>query len=94
MNDQTARTVADALELLTLNQEALSASIEEIALYLLATGATELHTNIEGALTTLDTNAQGISSAIRKFYAATDVSSGKTVEQRQAHVDDLFSKRN
>jgi hypothetical protein len=65
MNDQNAQTVADALELLTLNQEALSACIEEIALHLMGTGERELHANIEGALTTLDTNAQGITSAIR-----------------------------
>ncbi|KPN91824.1 hypothetical protein [Pseudomonas nunensis] len=58
-------TIADVLELLTLNQEAMSACIEELALHLLGTGATELHTNIQGALTTLDTNAQGITSAIR-----------------------------
>lgn len=58
-------TIADVLELLTLNQEALSACIEEIALHLMGTGERELHANIEGALTTLDTNAQGINSAIR-----------------------------
>ncbi len=58
-------TVADALELLTLNQEAISACIEELALHLMGTGATALHANIQGALATLDTNAQGITSAIR-----------------------------
>lgn len=58
-------TVADVLELLTLNQEALSACVEELALHLLGTGATELHANISGALTRLDTNADGIASAIR-----------------------------
>lgn len=58
-------TIADVLELLTLNQEALSACIEEMALHLMGTGERELHANIEGALTTLDTNAQGITSAIR-----------------------------
>jgi hypothetical protein len=65
MNDQNAQTVADALELLTLNQEALSACIEEIALHLMGTGERELHANIQGALETLDTNAQGLTSAIR-----------------------------
>ncbi|MBD9461634.1 hypothetical protein [Pseudomonas sp. Pdm06] len=65
MNDQNAQTVADALELIILNQEALSACVEEIALHLMGTGEQELHANIEGALTTLDTNAQGINSAIR-----------------------------
>jgi hypothetical protein len=65
MNDQNAKTVADALELLTLNQEALSACIEEIALHLMGTGEQQLHANIQEALETLDTNAQGLTSAIR-----------------------------
>lgn len=65
MNDQTAQTVADALELLTLNQEAISACIEEIALHLMGTGERELHANIQSALETLDRNVQGLASAIR-----------------------------
>ncbi|MCD9118359.1 hypothetical protein [Pseudomonas bijieensis] len=64
MQEQDAETIADVLELLSLNQEALSACIDELALHLLKTGATDLHANIKCALTTLDTNAQGISSAI------------------------------
>jgi hypothetical protein len=64
MRDQDAETVADVLELLSLNQEALSACIDELALHLLKTGATDLHANITSALTTLETNAQGINSAI------------------------------
>lgn len=64
MKGQHAESIADVLELLTLNQEALSACIDELALHLLKTGATELHANIKCALTTLDRNAQGISSTI------------------------------
>jgi len=64
-NAQTAQTVADALELLTLNQEALSECVAEIALHLMGTGEQQLHANIQGALETLDTNAQGLTGAIR-----------------------------
>lgn len=58
-------TIADALEMLNINQEALSACIDEIALHLLGTGATHLHASVRSALATLDRNAQGINSAIR-----------------------------
>ncbi|MHC5198089.1 hypothetical protein ACYSUW_30520 [Pseudomonas frederiksbergensis] len=58
-------TIADVLELIALNQIALRAGIEELAKWVLERGSKDIHTNVLTALQTLDTNAEGIESAIR-----------------------------
>jgi len=58
-------TIGDALELIALNQIALRAGIEELAKWVLERGSKDIHTNVLTALQTLDTNAEGISNAVR-----------------------------
>jgi hypothetical protein len=60
-------TMADVLELLLLNQQAIVAGLEEVALWIEARGSLETHDNIVTALATLDTNAGGITAAIEKL---------------------------
>jgi len=57
--------IASVLELLQLNQDALAAAVEEVALWLQVEGAEETHENIKGALQTLTQNAGSITSALR-----------------------------
>ncbi|WP_447738842.1 hypothetical protein [Pseudomonas laurentiana] len=56
--------VADTIELLLLNQEALRAGLEEVSLWIKQRGSTVVHKNVLGALTTLDLNAKGIADGI------------------------------
>ncbi|VVP68805.1 hypothetical protein PS914_00769 [Pseudomonas fluorescens] len=58
-------TIADALELIQLNQIAIAAGLEEVALWIEARGSLNVHDNITTALEALDKNAGGITSAIR-----------------------------
>lgn len=60
-------TMADALELLLLNQHAIAAGLEEVALWIEARGSVDTHDNITTALETLDLNADAISAAIEKL---------------------------
>jgi hypothetical protein len=60
-------TTADALELLLLNQHAIAAGIEEVALWIEARGSVDTHDNITTALGTLDLNAGAIATAIEKL---------------------------
>lgn len=57
-------TMADALELLLLNQHAIAAGLEEVALWIEARGSVDTHQNIVTALNRLDTNAESITTAI------------------------------
>ncbi|QDV97116.1 hypothetical protein FFH90_023570 [Pseudomonas sp. ATCC 43928] len=57
-------TMADALELLLLNQHAIAAGLEEVALWIEARGSADTHQNIVTALNRLDTNAESITAAI------------------------------
>ncbi len=63
----TNETMADALELLLLNQHAIAAGLEEVALWIEARGAVDTHQNVVGALGRLDVNAESITSAIEKL---------------------------
>lgn len=67
MNDQDAETAADAIELITINQDGIRACIEEISLWLREEGAEAAHINISGALQTLDQNAENITAAIKSL---------------------------
>lgn len=58
-------TIADALELIALNQIALRAGIEELAKWVLERGSKDIHNNVLTAVQTLDANAEGIGNAIR-----------------------------
>jgi hypothetical protein len=60
-------TVADVLELLLLNQHAIAAGLEEVALWIEARGSVDTHDNITTALGTLDLNADAITTAIEKL---------------------------
>lgn len=66
MDDQTS-TTADTLELLLLNQIAIRAALEELSLWVSHRGSVQIHENVMGALTTLDTNANAISSGIERL---------------------------
>jgi hypothetical protein len=56
---------ADTLELILLNQQALRAGIEELALWVRQRGSTPAADSVMGALQTLDANAEGIEQGIR-----------------------------
>lgn len=62
-----ATTTADALELLHLNQIAIRAAIEEVSTWVRQRGSTNVHDNVMVTLTTLDTNADAIESAIQNL---------------------------
>ncbi|CAM3052780.1 hypothetical protein [Pseudomonas plecoglossicida] len=62
-----ATTTADALELLHLNQIAMRAAIEEVSTWVRQRGSTNVHDNVMVTLTTLDTNADAIESAIQNL---------------------------
>ncbi|TRO32000.1 hypothetical protein EQ845_21560 [Pseudomonas putida] len=56
--------IADTIELLVLNQDALRAGLEEVALWIKRRGSTVVHENVFGALETLESNAEGIVKGI------------------------------
>ncbi|MEE9944946.1 MAG: hypothetical protein PBV00_11525 [Pseudomonas asiatica] len=60
-----ATVTADTLELILLNQQALRAGIEELALWVKQRGSVPAADNVMIALQTLDTNAEGIEQGIR-----------------------------
>ncbi len=60
-------TVADVLELLLLNQHAIAAGLEEVAMWIEARGSVDTHVNIVTALERLDMNADAITTAIEKL---------------------------
>lgn len=68
MDDQ-ASTVADALELLHLNQVAIRAALEEISLWVSHRGSVHIHENVMAALASLDNHAEVISSGIERLRA-------------------------
>jgi hypothetical protein len=57
--------VANALELLMINQNGIGAAIEELAKWIAERGSTDIADNAVTALQVLDLNAEGITSAIR-----------------------------
>ena len=59
--------IADVLTLLLHNQHALAAAIEEVTVWLTENGVGDVAANAVAALNTLDTNAQGITSAIMQL---------------------------
>lgn len=66
MEDRDA-AIADALESLHMNQQAIRASVEEIALWIRARGSENSFQNAMVALQALDTNTDAISSAIERL---------------------------
>jgi len=64
VSDQN-ESIANALELLLINQNGIGAAIEELAKWVNERGSTDTARNAVGALEVLDTNAEGIASAIR-----------------------------
>lgn len=67
MDEDKAAAVADALELLHLNQIALRAGLEEVSTWIRQRGSVHVHENTMGALQTLDTNAVALASAIERL---------------------------
>ncbi|NYH11650.1 hypothetical protein [Pseudomonas moraviensis] len=63
-NSASNIATADALTLLLHNQHALAAAIEEVAVWLAASGAVVVADNAVMAMETLDTNAKAITDAI------------------------------
>jgi len=66
MEDRDA-AIADAIELLHMNQQAIRAGVEEIALWLRARGSENTFENAMVALQALDANADAITSAIERL---------------------------
>lgn len=66
-NSASNIATADALTLLLHNQHALAAAIEEVAVWLAASGAAVVADNAVMALETLDTNAKAIKDAIMRI---------------------------
>lgn len=66
MEDRDA-AIADALEALHMNQQAIRASIEEIALWLRSRGSENTFENAMVAPQALDTNAEVIASVIKRL---------------------------
>lgn len=64
MSDQN-EAIANALELLQIGQNGLGAAIEELAKWVAERGSVDVANNAVGALNVLDSNAEGIASAIR-----------------------------
>ena len=67
MDDEKAAAVADALELLHLNQIALRASVEEVSTWIRQRGSANVHENVMVTLQALDTNAKALESAIKQL---------------------------
>ncbi|TRO31999.1 hypothetical protein EQ845_21555 [Pseudomonas putida] len=65
--DDKAAAVADALELLHMNQTALRAAIEEVSTWIRQRGSVNAHENTMTCLQTLDANADAITSAIERL---------------------------
>lgn len=59
--------IADALEALHMNQQAIRASTEEIALWSRARGSENTFENVMVALQALDSNAEALESAIERL---------------------------
>ncbi|MCE0939501.1 hypothetical protein LU667_21185 [Pseudomonas kurunegalensis] len=59
--------IADALEALHMNQQAIRASVEEIALWLRARGSENTFQNAITALQALDATADAIGSSIERI---------------------------
>lgn len=66
-NSASNIATADALTLLLHNQHALAAAIEEVAVWLAASGAAVVADNAVMALEALDTNAKAITDAIMRI---------------------------
>lgn len=67
MDEDKAVAIANALEGLHLNQIALRASLEELSTWVRQRGSVNTHENVMGALQSLDTNADSITSAIERL---------------------------
>lgn len=57
--------IANALELLLINQNGIGAAVEELAKWVAERGSVDIADNAVSALEILDLNAEGIASAIR-----------------------------
>lgn len=66
MEDRDA-AIADALELLHMNQTALRAAIEEVSTWIRQRGSVNAHENTMTCLQSLDANADAITSAIERL---------------------------
>lgn len=66
-NSKSNIAAADALTLLLHNQHALAAAVEEVAVWLAASGAAAVADNAVMAMETLDTNAKAITDAIMRL---------------------------
>lgn len=61
----TNEAIANAIELLMINQNGIGAAIEELAKWISERGSTDIANNATTALEVLDRNAEGINKAIR-----------------------------
>ncbi|TFF50582.1 hypothetical protein C5609_17765 [Pseudomonas putida] len=66
MQDRDA-AIADALELLHMNQTTLRAAIEEVSTWIRQRGSVNAHENTMNCLQALDANTDAITSAIERL---------------------------
>ncbi len=64
MSDQN-EAIANALELLVISQNGIGAAIEELAKWVAERGSVDVADNAVTALQVLESNSEGIASAIR-----------------------------
>ncbi|GHS83138.1 hypothetical protein PAGU2196_39720 [Pseudomonas sp. PAGU 2196] len=64
------RTVAEVLERLSHNQDALRASVEELAMWVGERGSDAVVGNVNGALATMDDNIDAVRQGIAELVAA------------------------
>lgn len=67
MDNDKAIAIAEALELLHLNQIALRASVEELSTWVRQRGSVNTHDNAMVTLQTLDLNSSALTSAINQL---------------------------
>jgi hypothetical protein len=70
MSDKN-EAIANALELLMIGQNGLGAAIEELGKWVAERGSVDVAENVLGALQVLDSNAEGIASALRVLRSET-----------------------
>lgn len=79
-------TVADLLELKLLNQHAIAAGLEDMALWIEARGSVDTHDKITNALEQLDVNADAITAAIEKAASKSSTAySVPSADQKCSH---------
>lgn len=79
------KTVADALELLLLNQHSIAAGLEEVTLWVEARGSVDTHDNITTALETLDFECRRYDGSYREAASKSSVAINQMARCEKPH---------